>query len=176
MGLLSTLLKGAGTLSGQAVKQPGLAIGSGISNIWKALSAGVSGKGVKEGARVLGKNIKSGAGTASESSMSYFDDFANVFRGASKSGRSLSGLASGAGWLGSKSAHLGGKVMSGLTYKPVAIPLVVGAFGIGAVRGGAGASIDRSNERTMANASRGMAANNLGTDGLTLALSRRRHR
>ena len=176
MGLLSSFLRGAGTLSGQAVKQPGLAIGSGISNIWKALSSDVSGKGVKEGARVLGKNIKKGAGEASESTMSYFNDFASVFRGASKSGRALSGLGSGASWLGSKSAHLGGKVMSGLTYGYVPHALTVGLLGVGVVRGAAGASIDRSNERTMANASRGMAANNLGTDGLTLALSRRRHR
>lgn len=56
----------------------------------------------------------------------------------------------------------------------IAVPVM---FAGGVAYGGASASMDRLNQRsanTMSGA--GMNPNNLGTDGLTLALSRRRHR
>lgn len=48
----------------------------------------------------------------------------------------------------------------------------IGAVGAGAAYGGASASINRYRERKQ----RGMTSNHLGTDGLTLALSKTRHR
>lgn len=74
----------------------------------------------------------------------------------------------------SKGASLAGK---GIKYAATSSKLQYGVvIGAGLVYGGMKAAVSNANERTANMNARGMSANNLGTDGLTLALSRRRHR
>jgi hypothetical protein len=101
----------------------------------------------------------------------------------------LGTAAKGVGWINKRVGGLGsgigsigktrfGKMMGGLWD---AVPLGKVAVGVGFGAGimyGAGSAamrrLDARNQQTMSG--RGMSSNNLGTDGLTLALSKRRHR
>ena len=55
-------------------------------------------------------------------------------------------------------------------------PAIIGAGLLGVAAGAGKATIQRSIDQTRMGTNGGMAPNNLGTDGLTLALSKRRHR
>ena len=172
--IFSSLLRGIGKLGASAVEVPGSAIGRGVKSIWSGL-ASTKGKGFKEGAKILGKEFKTGAESTADASSDFISSFSTVYSKATIAGKGFSAVGRGGKWAGRKLFHAGGSVMDSLSsgYRPHAI---VGASLLGGITYGAGTTvINRSNERTMASAGRGMPANNLGTDGLTLALSRRRH-
>lgn len=109
---------------------------------------------------------------------SYTDKITDMFRGSLSKGTSI-----GRGFVGAKKSLLGGKVgwaVKGLGKGVTSTPALATMFGVSVIGGGiygtGSAIMQRADQRTQMISGRGMAPNNLGTDGLTLALSRRRHR
>ncbi|HLD91509.1 MAG TPA: hypothetical protein VI911_10975 [Patescibacteria group bacterium] len=103
----------------------------------------------------------------------------NKFQGvffATPTGKFLSGAGRLGRSLGKASIGVIKTGMKVSTFGLVPHALTLGALGTGVAYGAGRAIINRSNERTMNMANKGMSPNNLGTDGLTLALSKRRHR
>lgn len=172
MGKLDGLLKGIGSLAGNAIKQPGLAIKNEASSLWKALRV----DSIKSTAKVMGEDIKTGVASARASTTDFGTDFVNMFAKASRSGATFTSLGKGSMRIAKGVGRVGGATMKGLTYGPVPYVLSVGALAGGVAFGAGTTAIQRANDRAMASSGRGMAPNNLSTDGLTLSLSRCRHR
>jgi hypothetical protein len=71
---------------------------------------------------------------------------------------------------------VGGLIGKGWEKTPAGPILLGTAFTAGIAYGAGNAMLRKLDERNQRASGRGMSANNLGTDGLTLALSKRRHR
>lgn len=144
----------------------------------KAREVRASGKDFKEVAKDMSTNVTNNA-----------SELENLFFNNSTLGRTFTRQNTGGriiGKIGSKIAGVGkgisnNKIINNPFTKFAARGLTswktagVASFGVGLTYGAASAVLQRADERSNANRG-GMPANNLATDGLTLSLSKRRHR
>lgn len=165
---ITAIPKSVGTSAWQGLKKAG--------NLYSAT------KGVSASVKAAAGSVKgSMAGTVSDITGS-----AGMFESAflnTTAGKIMNRANKIGGWTGTKLnklttsrfGRLTGKAWDKVPAGKIAMgTAIVGGLGVGLVRGAAGGVIQRADQRTQMSA--GMSPNNLGTDGLTLALSKRRHR
>lgn len=172
MALISSFLKGAGRLLGGATKGLGTAPG----NLWKTLNkSGAPSKlgAAREQAAKVADTIKDAAVNGKVATVGLAKNFEKLVS-ATPGGKAFHAGRREMGPLG----QVVRVPMSKLANAPAALQYgtvgaaLVGGLGYGVVK----SSLNRSNERTMQRQQTGMQHNHLGTDGLTLALSKSRHR
>lgn len=179
MALITKFLEMGGKLLGGSIKTAaGLPKG-----IWNTVSsAAKEGKttfsatsSAREAAKATSDSIKAAASQGKIAAMQKATNFETSFSG-TPIGKAFHASRTAAG-LGAR-ALFRNPIAKMMVNAPASVQYttIVAAGVVGIAYGGVKSAINRSNERTQANAQRGMASNNLGTDGLTLALSKRRHR
>jgi hypothetical protein len=148
--MISTLFKGGSSILSTVLGKPGKA----IWNTVKTAQKDMAGSELMKSTTASMDLLKSGWN-------------------ATGGGKAINKIASAGSSLGKFASR--NPVSRALTSSKMMVPAIGVGFTFGAAHGAASAVSQRMSDRQMTTA-RGMDPNNLGTDGLTLALSKRRHR
>lgn len=164
MSLFSNVFNGIMGGTGKFIGSAAKLTGNAPLKLWETVKDMKTADGIKSAMSSIKTSVKNMRSDAPEN-IDYF-----------KSGFVGTNVGYGFNILGRFAGGTAGGIMKLSTMGPLPYAGVAAAGGIGITAGLVKNSVMRTNERMMNGNNKGMNPNNLGTDGLTLSLSKIRHR